>query len=249
MTLNKLDHKTYFNSNVIQGESKYKTPLLINKEVDFILEITNPTLDIYFPSPSITGYEQIEGRFDDVLYSLDFNGFKSNHDSFHNYTFDSIIIKQNPNITFDKDYSEFSSSGFVILIERILEDIILHKLNGVEETETIQIAEIINKLVENISKLSSKTLLLEYNDIITYFNYASNSNQLKSHLLQKGENLILLYDLPFRIENNKSSDPELAIQNKDRTDINLSFGIKFKLNTNLTEQYYDAIGISNNFYS
>ena len=144
------------------------------------------------------------------------------------------------------------------MIERILEDVILYKLNGINETESIQIAEIINKLVENISKLSAKTLLLEYNtpnDIIEYFGYASNfndTNQMKSHLLQKGENLILLYELPFRIENTKRnaglSDSELAIENKGRTDINLTFGIKFTLNTTLTEGYYDVVGIQNGFY-
>ena len=173
MTINRLDPKTYVNVEIVEGESKYKTPLLINKELDFMLEIANPTLDVYFPSPSISEYEELAGRFDDVLYSLDFNGHRYNYDSSYNYTFDSIIVKQNPNITFNNDYSEFSSSGFVVMIERILEDTILHKLHGIDETETIQIAEIIKKLVENISKLSAKALLVKYNspdDIIKYFN-------------------------------------------------------------------------------
>ena len=249
MSIVQLDSTTKLGSNIIEGDVKYKTPILINKEIDFMLEIANPTLDVFFSTPTISGHQELSGRFDDVLHSLDFDGSLFDYDSSDNYIFDSVIVKHNPNIDLNLIVE---NSNFSEMLERILEDTIIQKVSGNIKKESIQIAEIVNHVVRNISNLSAKTLLLEYenpSNIIDYFTYASISG-MKSHLLQKSENLILLYELPFRLENVKFSEPEaeLAVENKGRVDIHLNFGIKFTLNTTLTEGYYDAIGLKNGFY-
>ena len=70
---------------------------------------------------------------------------------------------------------------------------------------------------------------------------------LWKYVLQKGEDLILLYDLPIRFEMLETEDNPTALNHFPRTDINIRFGIKYHLNTNQTT-YYDPIGISNNYY-
>lgn len=246
--IKKLDNETNIVTSILssQNQTNYQTPVSINKEVDFIIEIENPTLDIYFETNSPVDLTELEGRFDDVFYALDFQA-KKLESTANQFKFDSVIMNETQGLNIN--LTTENSSNFSLTIERLIEDTIALKIGDNLLKQTAQLENIMAKLKDNISKLSAKTLMLSYesSDIIKFFDYTSTS-KMEGNVLQKGDDLILLYDLPIRLES-QYAPTATAFENTSRRDIYISFGIKYHLQTNLPSPYYDPVGLSNSFYS
>ena len=188
--------------------SNYKSVVKLKNNLDFLIHLETPSLDIYSADDNLN-IDQISEKFYSLLISDDCTASLLNSMTVY---IGLAAIDINQSISLD----HIDTSNFKNVFDTIINRVINYKINGTLSNTKISysVVSILDNIIKNIG-IQSAVVLSKSHEEGTLQDYWSYTNgDFTGHFLKNGDNLLLTYHFPLRLQNNPT---HTALQSSSTT--------------------------------
>ena len=199
--------------------SNYKSVVKLKDNLDFLIQLETPSLDIYSTDYNLN-IDEISERFYSSLISDECTASLLNSMTVY---IGLAAVDINQYISIDN----IDKSNFKNVFDTIINRVIDYKINGGMSNKKISysVVSILDNIIKNIG-IQSAVVLSKSHEEGTLHDYWSYTNgDFTGHFLKNGNNLLLTYHFPLRLQNNPT---HTALQ-LSTTIIDINFGISYHM--------------------